>query len=121
MNNYTKNSDDDGDIVISNEVIAAIALKAAKETEGVSEFLPRPSESRLLLKSGDELKYVKVSVDENEIVLNLYIKIKYNQKIPFVAAEIQKNVKVAVEEMTGKTVVKVNVSILDVELPDETK
>ena len=100
-------------LVISEEVIAAIALNAAKDVEGVSGFAARPRDLQALLHIGDDmLKSVRVWVNENEIKLHLYLLLKGGTKIPAVSAQVQRAVKNAVQNMTGRVVTKVNISIV---------
>lgn len=113
-----------GGLVISDEVIASIALNAAKDVEGVAGFAVRPPDVHSLLKMGESpLKSVRVWSSDNDIKLQVYIYIKENQKIPTIAAEVQRNVKTAVQSMTGRVVTKVNVSIAGIDFDDreETK
>lgn len=106
-------------LVISEEVIAAIALNAAKDVDGVSGFASRPRDLQALLHVGDEtLKSVRVWVNENEIKLHLYLLLKGGTKIPVVSAQVQRAVKNAVQSMTGRVVTKVNISIVGVDFSD---
>lgn len=113
-----------GGLVISEEVIASIALNAAKDVEGVAGFAARPPDIHSLLKKGESpLKSVRVWSGDNDIKLQIYIYIEENQKIPTIAAEVQRSVKNAVQSMTGRIVTKVNVSIagIDFNAPEEKK
>ena len=106
-------------LVISEEVIAAIALNAAKDVEGVSGFAARPRDLQALLHIGDDmLKSVRVWVNENEIKLHLYLLLKGGTKIPAVSAQVQRAVKNAVQNMTGRVVTKVNISIVGVDFSE---
>lgn len=108
-----------GGLVISDEVIASIALNAAKDVEGVAGFAARPPDVHSLLKLGESpLKSVRVWSGDNDIKLQIYIYIKENQKIPTIAAEVQRNIKTAVQSMTGRVVTKVNVSIAGIDFDD---
>lgn len=117
------NSDKLGGLVISEEVIAAIALNAAKDIDGVAGFASRPPDVQSIFKIGDgPLKSVKVWSGENDVKLQLYLIIRDNKKIPSVAAEVQRSVKNAVQNMTGRVVTKVNISIAGIdfcEQPDD--
>ena len=111
-----------GGLVISEEVIAAIAINAAKDVDGVAGFATRPPDVHSILKIGDgPLKSVRVWANENDIKLQIYIIIKDNKKIPTVASEVQRNVKTAVQSMTGRVVTKVNVSIAGVDFTQATE
>ncbi|MDR3314185.1 MAG: Asp23/Gls24 family envelope stress response protein [Oscillospiraceae bacterium] len=97
-------------LVISDEVLAAIAVTAAKDVDGVSALVPRADVTRLL-RTGDSLRYVKIGGGEADILLHLAIRIRAGARISSVAGELQKEVKNAVQNMTGRAVAKVNVSI----------
>jgi uncharacterized alkaline shock family protein YloU len=90
-----------GNIQIAPEVIEVIAGLATIEIKGVA--------GRKNLSKG-----VKVEVGQREAAVDVSIIIDYGFKIPEVAHEIQRNVKQAIESMTGLDVVEVNVHIHDV-------
>lgn len=106
-------------LVISEEVIAAIALNAAKDVDGVSGFAACPRGLHTLLHVGDDtLKSVRVWVNENEIKLHLYLMLRGGTKIPVVSAQVQRAVKNAVQNMTERVVTKVNISIVGVDFSE---
>ena len=116
MQTDDKKENSTGGLVILEEVIAAIALNAAKDVDGVAGFATRTPDVRSILKIGDgPLKSVRVWAGDNDIKLHIYIIIKDSKKIPTVACEVQRNVKNAVQSMTGRVVTKVNVSIAGVD------
>jgi uncharacterized alkaline shock family protein YloU len=106
---------DIGSIQIAPEVIAVIAGLATIEIGGVAGmsggFAGGIAE---LLGRKNLSKGVKVEVGQREAAIDVSIIIEYGYKIPEVAAEIQTNVKQAIESMTGLNVVEVNVHIHDV-------
>ncbi len=114
-----KNDNNLGGLVISEEVIATIAINAAKDVEGVAGFATRPPDMHSILKIGDgPLKSVKVIAGDNDIKLQIYLIIKNAKKIPSVAAEVQRNVKSAVQSMTGRVVTKVNINIAGIDFTE---
>ena len=109
-------------LVISEEVIAAIALNAAKDVDGISGFAARPRDLQTLLHVGDDtLRSVRVWVNENEIKLHMYLMLKGGTKIPVVSAQVQRAVKNAVQNMTGRVVTRVNISIVGVDFSEVTE
>lgn len=101
-----------GSIRIADEVVAIIAGLAATEVKGVAgmsggiaggiaEMLGRKNLS----------KGVKVQVGEKEAVVDLFLAVEYGVSIPDVATEVQEDVKKAIENMTGLSVVEVNVHV----------
>ncbi len=101
-----------GSIQIAPEVIEVIAGLATVEVEGVAGmsggFAGGIAE---LLGRKNLSKGVKVEVGNREAAVDVSIVMEYGQRIPEVAGEIQKNVKSAIESMTGLLVVEVNVHI----------
>ena len=66
-------------------------------------------------------KGVKVEVGEKEAAIDLYIIVEYGYRIPEVAWTIQERVKNAVEDMTGLSVVEVNIHVQGVNIEREYK
>lgn len=111
-----------GSIRIADEVVKIIAGLAATEVQGVvgmssgvvggiAEMLGRKNMS----------KGVKVEVGEKEAAVDMYVVMEYGTRIPDVAARIQENVKKAIENMTGLTVVEVNVNVQGVVFGHDAK
>lgn len=112
--------EDLGMIKIAPNVIEIIAKLTALEVEGVAglnggvtseiaEFLGRSKSSK---------KGVRVETGQKETIVNLNVILKYGYSIPVVAEQIQASVKDTVENMTGLSVVEVNVHISGVEFND---
>ncbi len=114
-------------INISDEVVSVIAGIAASEVKGVAGMSGGlvGGISEILGKKNFS-KGIKVDVGEKETSIEIYIIVEYGVRIPDVAWEIQNKVKQAVEDMTGLSVVKVNIHVQGVkvekgvlELPEE--
>ena len=102
-------------IRIANDVIAAIANKAASEVSGVFSMAGGISDV-----FGKKMsKGIKVDAGEKNTKIDVNIIVEYGARIPDVAFEIQNRVKKAVETMTGLEVLEVNVHVQGVNLPDE--
>ncbi|MCL2106254.1 MAG: Asp23/Gls24 family envelope stress response protein [Oscillospiraceae bacterium] len=99
-----------GGLVISDEVLAAIAVTAAKDVEGVSALAPRANVRRLF-RTDSALNYVKLEGSETELTLALSLRIHSGAKISSVAGKVQREIKNAVQGMTGRTVTCVNIHI----------
>ncbi len=118
MANKTENSI--GNIHISDEVVAMCAVKGAVGTEGVvsvwSGITDNIKENILNnLGKTSNLKGVKVSQDDGNVVIDLYIIVEYGYKIPDVAWEVQENVKKEVESVTDLTAKEINIHIQGVQ------
>lgn len=97
------------ELIISEDVIAAIAINAAKDVEGVAGF----SERRPSLKKKDgAARSVRVWMNDNEVKIHMYLTLTGSSRIPEVCAQVQRNVKGAVQNMTERVVTKVNISIV---------
>lgn len=110
----------EGCCIISEEVIATIASTAAVEVEGVAGMATRLTDIRGLVGSS-ATKSVGVVNNENETVVDVYINLKLGVRIQDVAGEVQKQVKSAVQSMTGKPVTKVNVHVAGIVLDAQDK
>ena len=106
-----------GTIKIADEVVSIIAGLATIEVTGIAGmsggFVGGIAE---ILGKRNLSKGVKVAVGESETAIDLYIITDYGVSIPDVAKQVQKNVKVAIENMTGLDVVQVNVHIQGIKL-----
>ncbi len=110
----------EGTCIISEEVIATIACTAAMDVEGVAAMALRP-DIRGMITGGANGKSVKVSGGEGAMTLDVYITMAQGFRIPEVAEEVQREVKVAVQSMTGKPVTRVNVHVSGLKLDEEKK
>ncbi len=100
-----------GQIQIADEVIGDIAVTAALEVEGVTEGVGSNKSIVEFFGRRSQTKCVRVSKEENEVILDMDIIVNFGTKIQIVAEEVQKKVKNAVETMTGIPVPVVNVAV----------
>lgn len=109
-----------GEVRIADEVIAIIAGLAATEVEGVDSMAGNIT-NELVGKLGMKnlSKGVKVDVTEEHVSVDLSLNLKYGYNIPDVSERVQDRVKSAIENMTGLTVLDVNIRIAGVNLAEE--
>ena len=115
---YTiKMNNDQGEVVIMDEVIAVVAGLAAVEIDGVASMAGNATKE-LISKLGKKLlaKGVKVDVLEGVVSVAIAINLKYGYNVMDVCKKVQDKVKATVESMTGLTVADVNVRVAGVEL-----
>jgi uncharacterized alkaline shock family protein YloU len=103
-----------GGLVISPEVIAKIAITAAKDVEGVGALVPCKNDFRRYLRFRSALGYVKINGGDQDMRLVLALTLRPGAQIKKVGAQVQRQVKEAIQNMTGKTVTQVNVHIAGV-------
>jgi len=106
-----------GAIRIADEVVATVAGLAAAEVEGVASMSGGWG-TDLVEKLGKKSfgKGIKVEVIEEQTKIDIFIVVEFGYQIPDVAETVQKEVKIAVETMTGLTVSMVNVHIVGVSM-----
>ncbi len=105
-----------GSIKISDEVIATITSVAVSEIDGVCGHMGSiAGEIASKFSKKNTNKGIKVSINENEAVIDINIIVKYGIRIPEIAWEVQENVKKSVESMSGLVVTKVNIHVVGVE------
>lgn len=113
---YMTLSEENGSINIAEDVIAAIAVGAVREVEGVSGMMTNLGGSVTDLVNNKKnaqkgVKGVKIDMSNDALVLNLYLMVQYGHAIPEVAENAQKAVAAAVEAMTGCSVSAVNIHV----------
>lgn len=106
-----------GAIRIADEVVSTVAGLAAMEIEGVAAMSGGWG-TDLVEKLGRKNfgKGIKVEVNNDETRIDIYIAVQFGYPIPEVAENVQKEVKVAVETMTGLKVTAVNVHVVSVQM-----
>lgn len=104
-----------GSIRIADEVVSTVAGLAAMDVEGVASLSGGWS-TDFVEKLGKKNfgKGIKVESSDDQTSINIYITILFGYAIPKVAEDVQKEVKTAVETMTGLTVTTINVHIVGV-------
>lgn len=109
-----------GEVRIADEVVAIIAGLAATEVDGVDSMAGNIT-NELVGKLGMKIlsKGVKVDVTEEHVSVDLSLNIKYGYNIPEVSERVQERVKSAIENMTGLTVLDVNMKIAGVNMAED--
>ncbi|MCL2286365.1 MAG: Asp23/Gls24 family envelope stress response protein [Firmicutes bacterium] len=105
-------SEGGGKVLISDEILAVIAGKAAVEVEGVTGiggYLAGVTNNKAIRKHMP--KGVVVAVSGQNVKLALAITVKMGTKVHEISKEVQERVKAAIETMTGLNVLEVNIRI----------
>ena len=115
---------DEGQITVAEGVVQKIAGKACREIAGVHAMGTGSTRAfgsireRIPGSTGPNFAQgVGVEVGEKEAAIDLDIVVEYGVSIAELGRGIQRNVKQAVERMTGLRVVEVNIAVDDVYLP----
>jgi len=114
----------EGQITVAENVVQKIAGKACREIAGVHAMGTGGTRAfgavreRIPGSTGPNVAQgVGVEVGETEAAVDLDIVVEYGVSIAELGRSIQRNVKQAVERMTGLRVVEVNIAVDDVYLP----
>ncbi|WP_300384395.1 Asp23/Gls24 family envelope stress response protein [Clostridium sp.] len=117
--NYEENQ---GIVKISDEVVSVIAGIAAGEIKGVEELQQTGNNISQLLKGKKNVaKNVKVTLNEENAIIDLNLAVEYGVKITEVVSLVQENVKKTVEAITGLKVEAVNINVQNIYLPKTEK
>jgi len=121
-----------GSTTISNAVVSQIAGIAAQEVEkvqmgggtsaAVGGFLQSVAGSVTggsTSGGGNYSSGVSVEVGEEEAAVDLTMTIEYGQSIPQITEAARRNVINRVESLTGLRVTEVNITVNDVQIPEE--
>ena len=115
----------EGKITVAQGVVQKIAGVACREISGVHAMGVSTSRAfgavreRIPGSSGPNVAQgVGVEVGETQAAIDLDIVVEYGVSIADLGKAIQRNVKQAVERMTGLEVVEVNINVDDLYMPD---
>ena len=102
---YITQTHENGNVMISEDVVTTIVIHAIEEVEGVA---PVPTRNDLLNKR----KLVKIVIAENnDLAIDCTIFVKFGNSVVDVARAVQHSIIDSVESVTGVKVVRVNVNV----------
>lgn len=107
-----------GTLKVSENVIISITKNATMEVDGVSEIANRPFNVLKLFSSKIDNSQIDVTMMDGVAKISMSIIVLKGYNVVSVCEEIQERVKSAVQSMTGVTVSKVNISVIDVNFSD---
>lgn len=102
-----------GEVLITDEVLATLAGISAIECYGIVGMASKRATDGLVELLGKEnlSRGVKVHTQNNDIIIDLFIIVEYGISISAVAKNIIETVKYNVENQTGTTVKRVNITV----------
>ncbi len=101
-----------GQVNISDNVISIIAGTAALRVDGIVGMSGNFAGDIIeMLGKKNFSKGVSIAIEDGNVQISLDIIVKFGSKVHEVALAAQKNVKTAVENMTGLSVVSVDINI----------
>ena len=110
---YITQVQENGTVVISEDVIATIISNTVNEVEGVASLSTKPgADIAELIGKKAWAKGMKITVGEqDELCVDCNIIIRYGQSVVAVAKAVQESVTASLESMTGVKVACVNVNV----------
>ena len=107
-------SNDNGTIIIDNEVVAKSAAMAALDCFGIVGMATISVRDGLakLLKGDSNTKGINVKIDDNnELLIDFHVIVVYGISISTIADNLINNVKYKVEAFTGMEIEKINIFV----------
>ena len=108
---YLTQTDELGNIMISEDVLAVITAAAATEVEGVAGLYGASKELTELLGIKNQTRGVHIQLTEQSVRVELSISVKYGFTVVEVAKAVQDAVYTNIESMTGLKAECVNVNV----------
>jgi len=110
---YIIQQQENGSVMISEDVVATIVAHAVSEVEGVVGLNPKAGTDIIeLLGKKNWAKGIKVTIGEqNELYIDCNVTVMYGQAVVSVASAVQEAATNALESMTGVKVAAVNVNV----------
>ncbi|HHT96453.1 MAG TPA: Asp23/Gls24 family envelope stress response protein [Clostridiales bacterium] len=121
IDSYTIHENGDiGEVQIADHVVAIIAGIASTEVKGVAAMSSNIT-NELVAKLGMKnlSKGVRVTVEEDSVIIDLALTLEYGYSIPETSRLVQEKVQKAIENMTGLKVREVNIRITGVNMSKE--
>lgn len=107
-----------GKTTVSPDVLVTIARLSALSVPGVSRMAHVPGGVNRLFKRGIG-DGVRIEVEDNVVVANLYLVLKQNVNIREVSRNVQHQVARALQEMVGMDIGGIDIHIEDIEEDEE--
>lgn len=110
---YITHAQKNGNVLISEDVIATIVAHAVTEVSGVVSLSTKPgADIAEFIGKKNWGKGIKITINEdNEASIDCNVVVSYGQSVVTVAKNVQAAIHSAVEELTGVTIAAVNVNV----------
>jgi uncharacterized alkaline shock family protein YloU len=103
-----------GKTTVAPDVLTAIARLSALGVKGVNHMADVAGGVNRLFRHGDS-DGVRIAVDDNTVVIDLYVVLQQDVNIRDVSRNIQQQVARAIQEMVGMDIGSINIHIEDIE------
>ena len=107
---YITQKQDNGNVMISEDVIASIVAHAVKDVDGVAGLSVKPGVDVIAKKGWG--KGIKITINQqDELSIDCYILVEYGRPVVSIATAAQEAITTAVESVAGVTASSVNVNV----------
>ena len=100
-----------GTLKVSDDVIATIARLATSEVDGVEGLTKASVSFKQMFVNPGKNGSIKIKLAGDVVEISISVIVKFGNRVTTVAEHIQNRVKADVQNMTGVTVSRVNVSV----------
>ena len=109
---YITQIQDNGSVMISEDVISSIVTHAVSEVDGAVSINSKPAAELADMIGKKWGKGMKITIaDDNSITIDVDVIIGYGQSVVAIAGSVQSAIIGAVQSMTGVEAVTVNVNV----------
>ena len=110
---YITQRQDNGTVMISEDVVSTIVAQAVKDVEGIVGLNTKTgSDIADMIGKKNWGKGIRIAIaDDNALTIDCDVIVRYGQSVVDVAAAVQKAVSAALESATGVSVAAVNVNV----------
>ena len=109
---YITKVEENGSVMISEDVIVSIVTQAVAEVEGVVSISSKPTKELADMIGINWGKGMKINIGEDTAVtIDVDVIIGYGQSVVTIAGAVQSSIIAAVQSMTGVETVVVNVNV----------
>lgn len=109
---YINQEQENGSVMISEDVVSTIVEHAVSDVEGVAGIVTKPGADIADLISKNWGRGIKILIaQDNSLSIDCNVAISYGQSVVDIAQAVQAAIISAVESMTGVKVTAVNVNV----------
>ena len=109
---YIEQTQENGTVMISEDVIATIVSQAIAEVDGVIGLSAKPgADIAEIIGKKNWGKGMKITISDNQLTVDCSVVIAYGQNVMTVASAAQEAVRNALDSMANVKVCAVNISV----------
>ena len=109
---YITHLQENGRVMISEDVVAAIVLRSIREIDGFAALSTKPGADIADLIGKNWGKGIKITISaDNELAVECNVLVHYGCSVVAVARQMQASIASEVESVTGVKVTAVNVNV----------